>query len=217
MDFNIVQPTQPVTPNAQASVTQPTESTSGTPSSKTKYILLAALILLILVVVGGAYYLGVSRQQSAPSKNNSATATTVTPTATPISTAQPTPTPTNDPTKVVNDFYSTYVNCLQKYFDAVSKGTSPAPTSCPSLNTYPALSPDLISKLNQVKGADPILCAQNYPNNIKVDNAVSSGNTASTTVHTYYTGSGDNPIQVGLTLENNNWLITSITCTNGVE
>jgi hypothetical protein len=123
----------------------------------------------------------------------------------------------NDPTKVVNDFYSTYAACLQKYFDALSKGTSPAPTSCPSFSTYPALSPDLISKLNQVKGADPVLCAQNVPNNIKVDNAITSGNTANTTVHTYYTSSGDNPIQVGLTLENNNWLITSITCSNGTK
>ena len=124
----------------------------------------------------------------------------------------------NDPTKVVNDFYSAYVDCLQKWDTANLKGTGPAsPNTCPSFSTYPVFSSDLISKLNQVKGADPILCAQNIPASIKVDTANTNGNTSSVTVHTYYLSSGDNPIQVGLTLENNNWLITSITCTNGIK
>ena len=124
----------------------------------------------------------------------------------------------NDPTKVVNDFYSAYVDCLQKWDTANLKGTGPAsPNTCPSFSTYPVFSSDLISKLNQVKGADPILCAQNIPASIKVDNANTNGNTSSVTVHTYYLSSGDNPIPVGLTLENNNWLITSITCANGIK
>jgi hypothetical protein len=121
----------------------------------------------------------------------------------------------NDPTKVVNDFYSAYVDCQQKWDTANLKGTGPAsPNTCSSFSTYPVFSSDLISKLNQVKGADPILCAQNIPASIKVDTANTNGNTSSVTVHTYYLSSGDNPIQVGLTLKNNNWLITSITCTN---
>jgi len=123
--------------------------------------------------------------------------------------ASPTDETAKAPTSVVNDFYSAYVNCNRKYFDDLSKGSSTQ--KCPSLTSYPVLKADLVSELSAVKQADPILCAQNIPTSINVDQAITSGNTAITTVRTFY-GSSDNPIKVSLEKQNNQWLISDITC-----
>ena len=98
MDPNIVQPTQPVRPEIQTPITQPSQSTPSTPSGKTKYILLAVLILIILLVVGGAYYMGVVKQPAAQ-KNSNLTTVTVSPSPNPTSIPSPISTATVDDAK----------------------------------------------------------------------------------------------------------------------
>jgi predicted aspartyl protease len=115
----------------------------------------------------------------------------------------------SSPTEIVNSFYNSYLTCVNKHFQ--SQSTKSAKEDCP-FNSYSALSPDLIAKLNVPGFADPVLCAQNTPTSISVDTATINDNTATTTVHELFTGSGDNPIEIALSNQNSNWLITTITC-----
>jgi len=117
-------------------------------------------------------------------------------------------TPLEKPEKATEDFYKAYWYCMQD---------NPKPSIEQCLNQAdfaPVLTSDLKEKLQTVIGADPVLCAQNIPDSINTDTAVIDNNTAKVTVHTAYASSGDNPISVDLTKQNNNWQITSITCNN---
>lgn len=59
---------------------------------------------------------------------------------------------------------------------------------------------------------DLILCAQNTPDSISVDKAEVNGNVANTVVHTFYSGSGGNPVKVTLEQTGKNWQISDIEC-----
>lgn len=82
MDPNIpAQPTQPVTPGIQASIT-------GN-SNKIKYSLFGLTILLMMVAIGGAYYLGITKQQPVSQKSSNKITITSIPTSIPIVTTSP--------------------------------------------------------------------------------------------------------------------------------
>ncbi len=125
-------------------------------------------------------------------------------------TIQPSPSPVaiQSPEIVVETFYSSYLNCFNRHFENLN-GKSPR-ENCP-FDQYQVLDMNLVDKLNNYIGGDPILCAQDLPTSISVDPGSIQGNTATTIVHE----SGfnkDNPVTVDLTLENNQWKITNIIC-----
>jgi hypothetical protein len=109
------------------------------------------------------------------------------------------------PEVTINSFYKSYFACR-------NRAPQLTKDNCP-FSGYKILSPDLITKLNIPGFADPVLCAQNPPNTITVAPAIINGNTAKTTVHTTYSSSGDNPINVTLVKQNGSWIITDIICT----
>lgn len=112
--------------------------------------------------------------------------------------------------EAVENFYTKYFDCLNRHFQN-SGGKSPR-ENCPWDD--PALNDELVEKLNLTRASDPILCAQNLANNIKVDKAQVNGDTATTTVHTYFSASGDNQILIGLIRKAGQWKINEITCAN---
>ncbi len=114
----------------------------------------------------------------------------------------------NSPEFVANNFFNWYLQCLNDHFQKAAN-SSPSQynksidEACPyQTNT------GISSKLK----TDNILCSQNTPASISTDKAQVSGDMATTSVHTFYSGSGDRPITVQLEKENNSWRITNIIC-----
>lgn len=113
------------------------------------------------------------------------------------------------PDDIVKELYDDHISCLQKHFQNFS-GNSPE-QDCPYEKTF--LTSTLLQQLENTKSSDPILCSSNQPSVSTVDKAIVTNNTATTTVHTYYSNI-DNPINLGLVLEDNNWKINSIACSH---
>lgn len=116
------------------------------------------------------------------------------------------------PEKVTEDYYTWYSECVDDYFNN-STGKKLA-EECPYEKDN-ILDITLIQELKKRVAFNPILCSQNTPDDkIMADKAIVTGDTAQTTIHTYYSGSGDNPITIKLRLINNQWKITNIHCPN---
>ncbi len=153
------------------------------------------IFLFAIAALGGGYLVYTTKNSNPPNPS-------------------PTPKVSTSPEKVVEDFYSQYLDCLKDHFRKLT-GKSPR-EDCP-FNSNQALNKALIQRLEQKKGSDPILCAQNLPINISVDKALVNDNKASTLVHTLFGSSVDNQIIVGLNDENGSWKIADITCTHNLQ
>lgn len=164
-------------------------------------------IVVLVGILGGAYYIGTQTTakpfqnpvvsqtpESSPTSSSSSLLTTRTPFS---------------PETVIENFYNSYLNCIENHFQN-SNGRSPR-ENCPFKNSN--LSDELVQRLDEARAHDPILCAQDTPVSIKVDQAIIESNKANLTVHTFYEISNDNPIKVALTKgQDGYWQITNITC-----
>lgn len=147
---------------------------------------LIIIVILVALLAGSLFYLSSSKKQI----------------------------PSNDlipPEKVVEEYYTWYIDCVNSYFNNITnKGTI---REICSYKKNGVLDNMLIQRLNTAVAHDPVLCAQNTPDGkIKIDKPLIKGDTAETTVHTYYS-STDNPIKIELKLRDNSWKIKDIICT----
>lgn len=158
------------------------------------------LIVLLIAVVGGYFIYQGQVRTSSDIKQSSQ----------PISDLSEKPTK-----KLVETFYADYLTCLDNHFKN-SMGRS-SRENCPFNN--PLLSDELLLKLNQAEGFDPILCAQDLPDNgfivedpFIIANQVSKYQLAKIIVKTNYVGSGPNPIVVNMDNSSSQWKIVDIAC-----
>jgi hypothetical protein len=115
----------------------------------------------------------------------------------------------NTPEAVTEDFYNWYFTCLQNHFKNPAE-KSPQ-EDCP-YSSQKSISQNLVQTLASRVGYDPVFCAQELPSLITIDKATLSNEMAEVVVHTYYEVSGDNSITVNLTLVEDTWKISNITC-----
>lgn len=113
----------------------------------------------------------------------------------------------NSPENTVYNLYTEYFDCLKDHFNNPN-GRSPDETCSLSDDKY--LDSKLLTKFEQNR--INLICAQEIPVDFTVDKAQIIDNQASTTVHTYYSDSGENPIKVRLQNTNNTWKITDVVC-----
>jgi hypothetical protein len=119
-----------------------------------------------------------------------------------------------NPKAVTESFYTWYLSCLNEHFSQTTNSSynkSPL-EACPYHSNSYLIAP---AKDLRAQGADPILCAQNTPQSIKVDKLTTSKDIAYVTVHTFYE-TGDNPITVELKSGQSGWQITNIICKQSV-
>lgn len=119
---------------------------------------------------------------------------------------------TTDATKVTKEFYTNYISYNCNIFRDIKLNESGDSTNaCKEL--YLSLTADVLSTVKQSPGyADPVLCAQDIPSSVTVDEATSIGAQATVLVHTYFGDTTGHQISVNLTQTENNWKITKITC-----
>ncbi|HSW97802.1 MAG TPA: hypothetical protein VLF89_08305 [Candidatus Saccharimonadales bacterium] len=110
------------------------------------------------------------------------------------------------PQVTVQQFYNTYLTCLNNHF--IHPSGTPS-QDCP-YESYASVSIEL---RNNVLGSvgDPILCAENTPKKILVDTERIQGGMATVIAHPYFT-SGSYNILVQLQKIKDQWKITNITC-----
>lgn len=132
--------------------------------------------------------------------------------------------PTQTPDYIVGNFYASYINCQGGQVEAGSS----LPGYCLYGEDYSGSSkelftelaenyggsPELIKNIKWMPGADPILCAQDIPQSIRIENVNVVGDDASVTVIEDFA----TPIliQVDLklhrVLESRSWQIVNVTC-----
>lgn len=105
----------------------------------------------------------------------------------------------SSPEAIVQDFYSNYIKCV---FD--SKNAS----AC--ISGIKDLDPRLVSHIQQTKGVDPIVCAQDLPQIALAQKAVVNGNKASIVINEEF--DSIQKINVESELINNQWKIVNIIC-----
>lgn len=112
-------------------------------------------------------------------------------------------------------FYDWYANCLNSSPAGICNYKESKLVSSELVNRIAAYDENFNKQCGDSPGCnhgDLILCAQNVPQSISVDNEKISGSTATVTVHTTYGASGDNPLTVSLKNESGTWKLTNISC-----
>lgn len=162
-------------------------------------LLIVILVVVILLIAGLGYYF---------SKVNLSTVST---------NPEITPPPDNSittgstPDKVTRDYYNWYLSCINNHFSTPTNKKSPQ-QDCP-YNQTGDLTNDLVTSLQQVKGYDPILCAQDAPQSLTFEkSARDTTDTATVSVITIWDKSAPHNIDVGLQQTEAGWKIYSINC-----
>ncbi len=160
-------------------------------------ILLLIGILILVGVAGGAFYLG-KRTSKSPVNNITSNSSVNASTA---------------PEMIVSNFYNSWLDC-EKDFDQYSLKMDRVPEDISQRREecIKKLRADYTIIQTENPTGSSMWCAQNLPHKVEVDKAEISGQTAIVLSHHLFEYSGDNQIKVALTLVNNSWKISDITC-----
>ncbi len=170
---------------------------------------IAVLILIILLVTSGYFLLKNLNAQPAPKKSDHTPKQNILPTPSPLRQALD-----SSPSAqfVVENFYKSYQNCLEK----------PPPQAKDNVSIYcqknnkeisNSFFKNLEKRAEASKGADPIVCAQNLPQSIMIEKIVQDFlNQASVYVQEKWGSSKPTQVKSEVIFEENRWKVNDISC-----
>jgi len=231
---------EPIEGNQQAAPGNQEPQVTPQKSKKMIAIFIAIILLLLILLLIARYFMGGRNEQQTISIKPTQPINYISPSSVQniINSPQPseiisqtdTPTPTqipgkilplpvwipssvqlNDPNLLVQGYYNWYLACEKQYF--ANNDPSNSRETCKPFRAD-VLIGNLISLLQNVKGHDPVLCAQNIPQAITYEKAVTTNTHATAIVHTHWGAPSINDITVGLDIENGAWKISSINCSS---
>lgn len=170
-----------------------------------RFILPLVIIFVLGIIAFAAYSLTVQKNRTISVNPPGVTPTgAVSPTQTITSPLQTTP------AEAVAGFYAQYEDCMK---NPPKPATGQVGLYCQSHN--PFITGTFVTNLERggvaKAGADPVVCAQNFPQNIKVGNSTVQGNTTKVKVIETFGPSTVEPI-LSLLKQENGWRVDNITC-----